>query len=179
MNPTSLLLDCITRTIRSIENLRGSCFVGARAQGEVVAQISDAPGQLVERDGEGPSTVMLRSRAASSSSPGRVRGVDSGSPRRALVHPACLSGRMAADDFRAHVRPILPRCARRTRSLADRRPVGVPCNELAGQGETNSPGLKPGPDALWREVLLSAQAAVRGPPHHLDVTHSRPLSRRL
>jgi len=32
MNPTSLLLDCITRTIRSIENLRGSCFVGARAK---------------------------------------------------------------------------------------------------------------------------------------------------
>ena len=82
---------------------------------------------------------------------------------------------MAADDFRAHVRPILPRSARRTRSLADRRPVGVPCNELAGQGETNSPGLKPGPDALGREVLLPARVAVRGPPHHLGVTHNWPL----
>jgi hypothetical protein len=44
MNPTSLLVDSITRTIRSIKNPRGSCFVGARAQGDVVAQISDAPG---------------------------------------------------------------------------------------------------------------------------------------
>ena len=73
MNPKSLLLDCITRTIRSIEKPRGSCFVGARAQGDVAAQMSDPPGQfefeqryphcapkpppprpLVEREGERP-----------------------------------------------------------------------------------------------------------------------------
>ena len=66
-------------------------FSGARAQGDLVAQISDAPGQfefgaavphrvpkilhrlgqLVERDGEGPNTATIRLRAASASSPGR------------------------------------------------------------------------------------------------------------
>ena len=190
MNPTSLLLDCITRTIRSIENPRGSCFVGARAQGDVVAQISDAPGQfefeqryphcapkppppgqLVERDGEGPSTVMIRSRAASASSPGRVRGVDCGSPRRALVHPACLSDRMAADGFRAHVRPTSCRDARGGGAWRTADPRGFRATKLAGQRETNSPGLKLGQDALGREVLLPARVAVRGPPHHLGVTH--------
>jgi hypothetical protein len=61
-----------------------SCFVGARAQGDAVGQIFDAPcqfefeqrhshralslcrpGQFVECDGQGPSKVMIRSRPAS------------------------------------------------------------------------------------------------------------------
>ena len=106
-------------------------FSGARAQGDLVAQISDAPGQFefgqwyphrapkppppwpaVERDGEGPSIVMIRSRAASASSAGRVRGVDCGSPRRALVHPACcLIGWRPTTFAPMFDRPILPPCA--------------------------------------------------------------------
>jgi hypothetical protein len=46
MNPTSLLLDCITRTVRSIEIHATHVSVAPRAQGDVVAQISDASGQF-------------------------------------------------------------------------------------------------------------------------------------
>jgi hypothetical protein len=82
-------LNCTKRRIRSIENPCGSCFVGARAQGDAVGQILDAPcqfefeqrnphrapslrrpDQFVERDGQGPSTVMIRSRPASGFVPG-------------------------------------------------------------------------------------------------------------
>jgi hypothetical protein len=77
-------LDCTKGRIRSNENPCGSCFAGARAQGDAVGQIFGAPcqfefeqhyphrtpslrraGQFVECDGQGPSTVMIRSRPAS------------------------------------------------------------------------------------------------------------------
>ena len=121
-------------------------FSGARAQGDLVAQISDAPGQFefgqryphrapkppppwpaVERDGEGPSIVMIRSRAASASSAGRVRGVDCGSPRRALVHPACCLIGWRPTTFA----PMFDRRSCRHARANEERPVGVPCNEFA------------------------------------------------
>jgi hypothetical protein len=46
MNSTSLLLDCTTEQFVRLRIYAAPCFVGARAQGEVVAQISDAPGQF-------------------------------------------------------------------------------------------------------------------------------------
>jgi hypothetical protein len=82
MNPTSLLLDCITRTIRSIEIRAAHVSVAlapkatwppkyptrpdssSSSSGTRTARRSlHRPGQLVERDGEGPRTVMIRSRA--------------------------------------------------------------------------------------------------------------------
>ncbi len=90
MNPTSLLLDCITRTIRSIEIHAAHVSVAlapkatwspkyptpassSSSSGTRTARRSlHRPGQLVDRDGEGPSTVMIRSRAAFASSPIQV-----------------------------------------------------------------------------------------------------------
>ena len=91
MNPTSLLLDRITRTIRSIEIHAAHVSVAlapkatwspkyakrpassSSSSGTRTARRSlRRPGQLIERDGEGPSTVMIRSRAAFASSQNQV-----------------------------------------------------------------------------------------------------------
>jgi hypothetical protein len=98
-------LDCTKRRIRSIENPCGSCFVGARAQGDAVGQIFDAPcqfefeqhyphrapslrraGQFVECDGQGPSRVMIRSRPASGFVAGPLEGA---SPPLRNSRPSC------------------------------------------------------------------------------------------
>jgi hypothetical protein len=89
MNPTSLLLDCITRPIRSIEIQAAHPSVAHAAKATWSPKYLTRPassssssgtrtarrslhrtGQFVERDGEGPShTVMIRSGAAFASSP--------------------------------------------------------------------------------------------------------------
>ena len=66
MNPTSLLLDCITRTILSIE-IHAAHVSVARAQGDVVAQISDASGQF-EFEQRYPHCAEASTAPASSSS---------------------------------------------------------------------------------------------------------------
>ena len=67
MNPTSLLLDCITRTIPSIEIHAAHVSLALAPQGDVVAQISDASGQF-ELEQRYPHCAEACTAPASSSS---------------------------------------------------------------------------------------------------------------